>query len=82
MRGVSFRELTRKARDYSENLVDFDLSQISEEEWSIFLELFQQLLRDAFVEWKEVDLDQLPKLGTSCQFRLKVFINYSYIYKL
>lgn len=69
MRGVSSPELTRKARDSSENPVGFDLSQMSEEEWSIFLECFQQLLPGVFADGKAKNLGQLlPRLGTSCQF--------------
>lgn len=69
MRGVSSPELTRKARDSSENPVGFDLSQMSEEEWSIFLECFQQLLPGVFADGKAKILGQLlPRLGSSCQF--------------
>jgi len=68
MRGVSSPELTRKARDGSENPVGFELSQMSEEEWSIFLACFQQLLPDAFVDLKAKIPGQLPRLGSSCQF--------------
>lgn len=68
VRGVSSPELTRKARDSSENPVGFELSQMSEEEWNVFLECFQQLLPNAFVDWKAKNFGQLPRLGTSCQF--------------
>jgi len=68
VRGVSSPELTRNARDSSENPVGFELSQMSEEEWNVFLECFQQLLPNAFVDCKAKNFGQLPRLGTSCQF--------------
>lgn len=68
MRGVSSPELTRKARDSSGNPDGFELSQMSEEEWNVFLECFQQLLPNAYVDCKAKNFGQLPRLGTSCQF--------------
>ncbi|KAL9225847.1 hypothetical protein vseg_001726 [Gypsophila vaccaria] len=46
------------------------VADMSDEEWSVFLDKFQELLRPAFAERKSVTLGQRPlqRLGTSCQF--------------
>ncbi|KDP31411.1 hypothetical protein JCGZ_11787 [Jatropha curcas] len=46
------------------------LADMSEEEWSLFLEKFQELLHPAFAKRKSVTFSQRQRqrLGTSCQF--------------
>ncbi|XP_021718338.1 phosphatidylinositol 4-kinase gamma 7-like [Chenopodium quinoa] len=46
------------------------VADMNEEEWTLFLEKFQELLRPAFAERKAVTLGQRQRLrlGTSCQF--------------
>ncbi|KAK9707114.1 hypothetical protein RND81_07G173400 [Saponaria officinalis] len=46
------------------------VADMNEEEWSFFLDKFQELLRPAFAERKAVTLGQRQRqrLGTSCQF--------------
>ncbi|XP_071709673.1 phosphatidylinositol 4-kinase gamma 5-like [Rutidosis leptorrhynchoides] len=50
------------------NFVKFD--DMNEEEWSAFLDIFQDLLHDAFAKRKSIVMGQKPRqrLGTSCQF--------------
>ncbi|KAK3222764.1 hypothetical protein Dsin_009789 [Dipteronia sinensis] len=47
-----------------------ELSDLSEEEWTLFLEKFQDLLYPAFAKRKSVTVGQRQRqrLGTSCQF--------------
>ncbi|KAF8019295.1 hypothetical protein BT93_G0083 [Corymbia citriodora subsp. variegata] len=45
-----------------------NLGDMSEDEWLLFLERFQELLRPAFSNRKSATLDQKQRLGTSCQF--------------
>ncbi|KAH9329215.1 hypothetical protein KI387_001323 [Taxus chinensis] len=69
VRGVSSSELARKTRDSSgENEIGLNLSEMTEEEWSVFMECFQQLLPDALANWKTRNTCPLLRLGTSCQF--------------
>ena len=46
------------------------LADMNEEEWSFFLEKFQELLYPAFDKRKSITLGQkqIQRLGTSCQF--------------
>ncbi|KAJ4879754.1 Phosphatidylinositol 4-kinase gamma 5 [Raphanus sativus] len=46
------------------------LSDMSEEEWTVFLEKYQELLYPAFAKRKAITLGQnlRQRLGTSCQF--------------
>ncbi|KAJ9140607.1 hypothetical protein P3X46_031237 [Hevea brasiliensis] len=46
------------------------LADMSEEEWTVFLDKFQELLYPAFAKRKSVTLGQrqIQRLGTSCQF--------------
>ncbi|KAJ4962078.1 hypothetical protein NE237_021988 [Protea cynaroides] len=44
------------------------LADMNEEEWTLFLEKFQELLYPAFANRKAVTLGQRLRLGTSCQF--------------
>ncbi|CAN8291509.1 unnamed protein product [Cochlearia groenlandica] len=46
------------------------LSDMSEEQWAVFLEKYQELLYPAFAKRKEITLGQKQRqrLGTSCQF--------------
>ncbi|XP_074274776.1 phosphatidylinositol 4-kinase gamma 7-like [Silene latifolia] len=45
------------------------VSDMNEEEWSLFLDKFQELLRPAFAHRKSVTIGrQRQRLGTSCQF--------------
>lgn len=46
------------------------VANINEEEWTLFLEKFHELLRPAFAQQKSVTLGQRQRqrLGTSCQF--------------
>ncbi|CAA7022802.1 unnamed protein product, partial [Microthlaspi erraticum] len=44
------------------------LSDMSEEEWAVFLEKYQELLYPAFAKRKEMTLGHKQRLGTSCQF--------------
>ncbi|KAH9607023.1 hypothetical protein KSS87_013798 [Heliosperma pusillum] len=45
------------------------VSDMNEEEWSVFLDKFQELLRPAFAHRKSVTIGrQKQRLGTSCQF--------------
>uniref|UniRef100_A0A0C9QSX1 1-phosphatidylinositol 4-kinase n=1 Tax=Wollemia nobilis TaxID=56998 RepID=A0A0C9QSX1_9CONI len=43
-------------------------SDMTEEEWTLFIEYFQELLVDAFVTRKSRNTGQRQRLGTSCQF--------------
>jgi hypothetical protein len=47
-----------------------ELADMTEEEWTLFLEKFQELLYPAFAKRKSVTLGQRQRqrLGTSCQF--------------
>ncbi|KAK1579076.1 hypothetical protein Q3G72_035360 [Acer saccharum] len=47
-----------------------ELADVSEEEWTLFLEKFQDLLYPAFAKRKSVTVGQRQRqrLGTSCQF--------------
>ncbi|KAJ7524849.1 hypothetical protein O6H91_17G024600 [Diphasiastrum complanatum] len=44
------------------------LSDMSENKWRLFVEYFQELLQDAFTNWKSKKASLSQKLGTSCQF--------------
>jgi hypothetical protein len=46
------------------------LAYMTEDEWTLFLEKFQELLYPAFAKRKSITLGQkqLQRLGTSCQF--------------
>nr|AFK40506.1 unknown [Lotus japonicus] len=46
------------------------LADMTEDEWTLFLEKFQELLYPAFAKRKSITLGQrsLQRLGTSCQF--------------
>lgn len=69
MRGVSSPALSRKTQDSSgENVVSLNLWEMSEEEWSVFMDCFQQLLPEALANRKTKNIFMLPRIGTSCQF--------------
>jgi len=44
------------------------VSDMSEQEWALFIEYFQELLPDAFASRKIRSSSQRQRLGTSCQF--------------
>jgi len=44
------------------------VSDMSEQEWNLFIEYFQELLPDAFASRKIRSSSQRQRLGTSCQF--------------
>ncbi|XP_027360247.1 phosphatidylinositol 4-kinase gamma 7-like [Abrus precatorius] len=44
------------------------LADMSEDEWTLFLQKFQELLYPAFAKRKSITLGQRQRLGTSCQF--------------
>lgn len=61
----------RSANEQLPACVNFvKLADLGEEEWTLFLEKFQELLYPAFAERKSVTvgLRQRQRLGTSCQF--------------
>uniref|UniRef100_A0A0D6R1S8 1-phosphatidylinositol 4-kinase n=1 Tax=Araucaria cunninghamii TaxID=56994 RepID=A0A0D6R1S8_ARACU len=69
VRGVSSPDLSWKVRDSSgEDLDCLKLWEMSEEEWSMFMECFQQLLPDALSNRKASNFCRLPRMGSSCRF--------------
>ncbi|KAF8407904.1 hypothetical protein HHK36_007042 [Tetracentron sinense] len=62
---------TRSANEQLPASVSFvKLADMNEEEWTLFLEKFQELLNPAFANQKSVSMKQRQRqrLGTSCQF--------------
>ncbi|KZV48064.1 phosphatidylinositol 4-kinase gamma 7-like [Dorcoceras hygrometricum] len=60
----------RSANEQLPASVNFVKLDMTDEEWALFLEKFQELLQPAFAQKKSVTLNQHPRqrLGTSCRF--------------